>query len=167
AGVHDRLDLRQPHQVAHRHDPDQLVALDHRQVPVAAVVEGGERLLHRHVGGDRVGVGGHQLGDLEVGRRRPAGDAAQDVALGEDADGAVAVDDDHGTDPAVVHAAGRGGDGLVGQGRHHRRAHDLGDRADDVCGAHTPQATAVAASAVTTPTMGAVDHVRWLRRPAL
>ena len=136
ARVDDRLDLGDPHQVAHRHDADEGVALDDRDVAVAVVGQRGERLLHRQRRVDAVGVGGHQLGHLEAGGRRSGRGHAHDVALGQDADRPVAVDDDDRSERAVAHEGGCGGDGLVGRCGHHRRAHDVGHRADGGCGGH-------------------------------
>ena len=58
------------------------------------------------VGLDAVGVGGHPLGHLEAGGRRAGRGQAHEVALGEDADRPVAVDDDDRAD-ACGRACGR------------------------------------------------------------
>jgi hypothetical protein len=114
ARVDDRLDLGHPHQVAHRHDADQLAALDDGDVAVAVGAERSERLLDRQAGLDAVGVGGHPLGDLGPVARGAGRGQAHDVALGEDADGAGAVGHDDRADGAVPHEGGGRGHGLVG-----------------------------------------------------
>jgi hypothetical protein len=126
--VHDGLDGCDAEQVADRHDPDEPVVLDHGDVAVAVGPERVVRLLDAQVGRDAVGVGRHPLGDL----RRAGVDAGRapphEVALGEDPDGSLAVDDDDRPDLAVAHP-GRGlGDGLVRQSGDHRRAHQLINR---------------------------------------
>ena len=89
-----RLDLGDVHQVAQRHDADELAVVDHRDVAVAVLGELVERLLHRQVGRRAVDRLRHPLADLGVGRRRAGGVEAHEVALGEDADRSLAVDDD-------------------------------------------------------------------------
>ena len=95
-----------------------------------------ERVLHRHVGADAVGVFGHPLRDLRrggiaTGRREPHG-----VALGQDADGDISAVNDHQTpDRSLMHplrglkrALGRGHDLHVRRGPQlARRRPFLGD----------------------------------------
>jgi hypothetical protein len=128
--VHDRLDRCDAQEVAHRDDADQAVALDHRDVAVAVRrqrVVGG---LHADVGSDAVGHAGHPLGDLRAAGIDAGGAPTHEVALGEDADGSVAVDDHDGADAAVAHPGGGLGHGLVGEGGDHRGAHQLADGGD-------------------------------------
>ena len=85
-----RTDLGHPHEVAERHDADQLAAPDHRHVAVAALPhpsEGDARVEVELDGVDRVG---HDVADREVAEVLGRGDP-DDVALGHDADGAGAV----------------------------------------------------------------------------
>ena len=99
-----RTDLGHPHEVAERHDADQLAAPDHRHVAVArarASVARATRGSRSTLDGvDRVG---HDVADREVAEVLGRGDP-DDVALGHDADGAGAVDDHDRADPLVVHA---------------------------------------------------------------
>jgi hypothetical protein len=130
AGVDHRLDLGDAHQVAHGHDAGEAAVLDHGDVAVVALDEGGEGALGALVGAHGVGIAGHPLGDLGdrgLGTRRREAD---EVALGEDADGPVAVDHDHRAHLALVHAGRDLGDGLAGGGGDGGPAHDLADRAD-------------------------------------
>ena len=124
------LDLRDAHEVAHRHDADELLTLDDRDVTVAVLGEPRERGARLDVGTDRVGVGGHPLGDLGVRRVGAGGGEADHVALGEDADRAVVVVDHHdGTDALFAHAFGGDGEGFGGLRGDDRIRHDVGDRA--------------------------------------
>ena len=128
-GVGDGLDLRDAHEVAHRHDADELAVAHDGDVPVPVLGEALPRVDDLDLGCDRVGVFGHPLRDL---RRRPVGTGrteAHEVALGEDADRAAAVDHDDGPDLLLSHAAGCHRDRLRRRRRDRRRAHDVGDGA--------------------------------------
>ena len=120
-----RLDLGDAHQVAHRHDADELVAVDDRDVPIAVLGERGERGGRLDVGRDRIGVGRHPVGD-GLGADACGGEAHQ-ITLGEDADRASVVDDDHGADTLGTHPLGCGRHRLVGRRRDGRVTHDLAD----------------------------------------
>jgi hypothetical protein len=122
-----RLDLCHPHDVAHRDDANEAVAVDDGNVAVAVLGEAGEGGRRVDVGCDAVGVGGHPFADGVGGRSRAGGDPANEVAFGEDPDRTFAVDDDDGTNSLLTHASGDGGDGLRGTGGDHRGAHDLGN----------------------------------------
>ena len=120
------LDLRDAHEVAHRHHADEPLAVDDRDVPVPVLGEARERGGGVEVGRDAVGVGGHPGAhrvDGGIGTRRRQ---AHEVAFGEDADGALAVDHDDRADALLPHARRRPGDGLGLRCGHHRPAHDLG-----------------------------------------
>ena len=98
-----RLDLRDAHEVAHRHQADEPLAVDHRDVAVAVLGQAGERDGGVEVGRDAVGFGGHPGahrvdGGIGAGRRQ-----SHEVALGEDADGALAVDHHDRTDALLPH----------------------------------------------------------------
>ena len=54
-----RLDLRDAHQVAHRHQADEPLAVDDRDVAVAVLGQAGERDRCVEVGRDAVGIAGH------------------------------------------------------------------------------------------------------------
>ena len=58
-----RLDHRDAHEVAHRHDPDEASVVDDRDVAVAVLGEAGERGAGFDVRRDVIGVGGHPVGD--------------------------------------------------------------------------------------------------------
>ena len=116
--VGDRLDGRDLQQVPQRDDADDaVVAVDDGDVAVAVLGQPLEGLADGHVGADGCRVGGHPLGHLggpgRVARRREA----DQVPLGEDADGAPhAVDHHDRTHGRLVHA-GRGlGHGVGGFG---------------------------------------------------
>jgi hypothetical protein len=125
----DRLDLGDPHEVAHRHQPDEHAFVDDGDVPVAVLGEGGERVGDFLVGGHRVRVRGHPLGNRVARGVGAVGRDADHVAFGEDSDRLVAVDDHDRADLALAHPGGGLGDGLRGDRRDDRAAHDLGDRA--------------------------------------
>ena len=127
--VHHRLDLRHAHQRPQRHDADELAVVDHREVAVAVLGELVERLLHREVGRRAVDRLGHPLADLGVGGRRAGGVEADEVALGEDADRSLAVDDDDRALLALGHPLRHLRDALGGLAGDRRGAHHLGDRA--------------------------------------
>ena len=82
-----------------------LDAVDDGDVAVTALGEARERGARLDVGTDRVGVGGHPLGDLGGRRVGARGGEADHVALGQDADRAVVVvDDDDRPDLVLAHA---------------------------------------------------------------
>ena len=128
--VHDGLDLRHVHERPQRHDADDLAVVDHREVAVAVLGELVERLLHGEVGRRAVDRLRHPLADLGVGGRRAGGVEADEVALGEDADRALAVDDDDRALLALGHPLRHLRDALGGLAGDRRGAHHLGDRAD-------------------------------------
>ena len=125
------LDHRDAHEVADRDDADELVAVDHRDVPVAVLGEARERGARLDiVGPDGVGFGGHPLRHLGGRRVGAGGGEADHVAFGEDADRAlVGVDDDDRADVVLAHALRGGGDRLGGPGGHDGPAHDVADGA--------------------------------------
>ena len=89
-----RLDLCDAHEVAHRHEADEPFAVDHRDVAVTVLGQAGERDRCVEVGRDAVGIGGHPRAHrvnarIGAGRRQ-----SHEVTLGEDPDGAFAVDHD-------------------------------------------------------------------------
>ncbi len=120
AGERDRLDAGDPHQVPHRDDADERVAVDHGDVPVAVGGEGVVGDLDARVRGHAVGVGRHPLGDLGGAGVDAGGAPAHEVPLGQDPDGTVAVHHHDGPDAPVAHPARRLGHGVVGQGGDHR-----------------------------------------------
>ena len=76
---------RHAHEVAQRHHADELVAVDHRQVPVLVMRQAGPGGVDLLVGPEHVGVGRHpHLDGLGAGRRHRRG-RPQQVALGQDA----------------------------------------------------------------------------------
>ena len=120
------LDLCDAHQVAHREDPHEPFAVDHRDVAVAVLGQAREGLAGVEIGADAIGVRGHPCAD-QVRRRVGAGRGEpHEIALGEDADRPLAVHHDHRSHPLVAHPCGHGGYLLAGRGRDHRPAHDLG-----------------------------------------
>ena len=158
--VDHRLDRRHAHQRAEGHDADDLAVLHHGEVAVAVLGELVERLLHRQVGCRAVDRLRHPLAHLGVGRRRAGGVEAHEVALGEDADRAIAVDDDDGALLVLCHPLRHLRDGVGGVGRDRRGAHHLGDGADGA-GRHVAHPTEPAEGATTERT----GHIRQ-RSPA-
>ena len=110
--------------------PTSLPVVDHREVAVAVLGELVERLLHGEVGRRAVDGLRHPLADLGVGGRRAGGVEADEVALGEDADRPLAVDDDDRALLALGHPLRHLRDALGGLAGDRRGAHHLGDRAD-------------------------------------
>jgi hypothetical protein len=128
-GFAGRADRRHLHQVAHRQDADEGVALDHGDVAVAATGEGVEGDVDRHRRVDGVGGGGHPLADGGPPGVDAGGGGTDEVALGEDADGQPGLADHHDRpDAGEDHGIGGGGDGLRGGGGDDRRAHELADQ---------------------------------------
>ena len=62
----DRLHLGDAHEVAHRHQPDELRAVDDRDVAVPVLGQGRERLGGGHAGRHRVGVRRHPFRHVRV-----------------------------------------------------------------------------------------------------
>ncbi len=138
------LDHRDAHEVAHRDDPDELLSgdlagpfvVDDGNVAVAALGEARERGAGLDAGADRVGVGGHPLGDLRGRRVGSGGGQTDHVAFGQDADRAVVVvDDDDRAHPVLAHALRGEGDGLGGLRGDDGPAHEV---ADGAFGSHGP-----------------------------
>ena len=91
-------------EVADREHPDDVVALDHGKVAEAAVDHERGRLARTLVRADGVRAVRHRLGDRALDR---AGrDRAEDVALGDDPDQALALRHDDRSDPPLVHPPG-------------------------------------------------------------
>ena len=103
---HDRLDLRHPHEVAHRDDADELAVVDHGDVAVAVLAEL-VRTPPARTRRDRRESGSSVIHSLTLVplASAPDGVEAHEVALGQDADGTFAVDDDDRAD-ASGHACG-------------------------------------------------------------
>jgi rhodanese-related sulfurtransferase len=97
-----RVGERDPHQIADREHADHVFALDHREMPEAAVHHQGRGVLGALVGFDRVRVGRHPIAHDRVVPEPPR-DRAQHVALGHDPGQAVAVEYEHGADLAGDH----------------------------------------------------------------
>ncbi len=100
-----RTQPRHPHEVAQRHHADELVIVDHRQVPVLMVRQAGPGGVDLFVGPEHVGVGRHPHLDGLGARRRRRGGGPQQVTLGQDAGDLAAFGDDHRADPGVAHRA--------------------------------------------------------------
>src|SRR3954469_11043110 len=97
--------------------------VDDRQVAVSALIHPADRLGHRLVGPDRVGIGGHHLAELGLGGVAAGGDDADHhVALGEDAGHAALVHDQDAAAAVLGHALGGRAHGLLGVGGDERRA---------------------------------------------
>ena len=64
ARLGDRADAGDSHQVAHRHHPDQLVAVDDRQMPVVVRGQAGPCRIDLLVRAEDIGMGGHPQADL-------------------------------------------------------------------------------------------------------
>ena len=98
-----RLDLRDAHEVAHRHQTDQPLTVDHRDVAVAVLCQAGERDGGVDVGSDAVGIGRHPGAHRVDGGIGAGGREAHQVTFGEDADGPLAVDHHDGAHALLPH----------------------------------------------------------------
>src|SRR5688572_11302029 len=107
------------HQVADRHQPEQLALLDHRQVAKAALGHQPQRFVDRHRQPSEHEAAGHARLDRQLVEIAVAvGIQAHHVALGEDADGAsLGVGHHHRADLLGVHGADRVGDARLGRHR--------------------------------------------------
>src|SRR5690242_17514627 len=82
-----------------------------------AFVHAADRLFHRLLGTDGLGVRGHGLAQLgRRGLQAGGDDADEQVALGEDAEQAPVLDDEDAAATLLGHALGRVADRLVGAG---------------------------------------------------
>src|SRR6266545_5151401 len=89
-------------EVADRHEPDDVVVVDHGQVSDAAVGHDRHRLFDRRLGRDVDERRRHDLADFRVAARAALhGDLPQVVALGHDPDDLVAVGDEDRADVAL------------------------------------------------------------------
>ena len=119
---------------------------DHRAVADAAVEHVQQRLAAGHVRGHGVGRRAHRGRD-RVGGVAPGGhDAGAQVAVGEDAEPAVAEVDHHGGGLRLGHALRRLADRRRGRADDERRAHQLAHRARAVCAGGSPPSGAITCS---------------------
>src|SRR3954447_2480706 len=108
---------RESGDVPGRDDAQHTPAIDDHQMAEAARVHAANGVLHRLLGADGLGVRGHdvaQLGRREV--QAGGSDPDEEVALGEDAELAIVLDDEDAAATLLGHAFGRDAHRLVGAG---------------------------------------------------
>jgi hypothetical protein len=124
-----RPQVGERHQVPQRDNSLQLVANHHGDVAVAVVGELLPGLVDGGVGVDALDLGHHPVGDRRGGGVGGGGRGPQQVALGDDPDGPVALHDHQRADAVGPHPLGGLVQGLTGQGGDDRLGHDGGDGA--------------------------------------
>ena len=100
--------------------------VDDGQMPEAAVDHQHRRVLGGLLRLDRLRAARHPVADDRV-RGEPLGDGAEHVALGEDADEALVVEHEHGSDAPRVHLAHRADERCRLVDRQQVAGHVLGD----------------------------------------
>ena len=114
--------------VANPDHPEQVVALDDRQVPDLPLAHQPGGIEHGDADVDGERLARHHVADpnsVEVGALTRE---AEHVALGEDADEPAAVADGDRADAFLEHSQHGKPRGVVGVHRHHPRPHDVADR---------------------------------------